>query len=85
MTNALKTLVPSTDAVAGLNHWLGESLTQKAWDLLAALAIILIGWWLSRWVVKLLDRTLVRFHVDAILRSFLRNAASASGLAALSI
>ena len=77
MTNALKTLVPSTDAVAGLNHWLGESLTQKAWDLLAAFAIILIGWWLSRWVVKLLDRTLVRFHVDAILRSFLRNAASA--------
>jgi len=47
------------------------------WNALGALALLLVGLWLSRRVVRLLDRGLARVEMDAILRGFLRNLAYA--------
>lgn len=40
---------------------------------LIAIAIAVIGIWLSRWVSRALEKLLQRFDVEIILRSFLRN------------
>lgn len=67
---------PAANAAApsfDLQQWLGAGLATKAVDLAIAIGIALVGWWLARHVGKLLDRVLLRFHVDDILRSFLRN------------
>ncbi len=66
---------PTPPAAFNFQHWLSASLADKAVDVLAALAIALIGWWLAKRVVGMLDRLLTRFHVDDILKSFLRNVA----------
>jgi small-conductance mechanosensitive channel len=46
---------------------------EWAWRGLGAVAIALVGWWLCRRVVHVLDRVLGRVEMDAILRGFLRN------------
>jgi small-conductance mechanosensitive channel len=40
-----------------------------------ALALLVVGIWISRWVARGLDRLMQRFAVEEILRSFLRNVA----------
>lgn len=50
-------------------------LTQWSVRIVGALAILLVGLWLSRHFANLLERSLSRFdRADPILRSFLRNA-----------
>ncbi|PJK13503.1 mechanosensitive ion channel protein MscS [Lysobacteraceae bacterium NML120232] len=58
-------------------QWLSANLAEKSLDALAALAIALVGWWLAKWLVRGLDRVLIRFQMDDILRNFLRNVAFA--------
>ena len=53
--------------------WLSAGLIHKAVDLGAALLILLIGWWLAKRVVKLVDRALQRMEAEEILRGFVRN------------
>ena len=43
------------------------------WRILIALALAVVGMWLARKLSRLLDRVMLRFSVDEILRSFLRN------------
>ncbi|PJK10539.1 mechanosensitive ion channel protein MscS [Lysobacteraceae bacterium NML95-0200] len=71
--------VPATPAktLFDLQAWLSAGAANKLLDLLAALAIGIIGWWLARRLIGVLDRVLLRFQVDDILRSFLRNIAFA--------
>lgn len=68
---------PAAQPSFDLQQWLSAGLLTKAIDIAAAIAIALIGWWLARHLVKVLDRVLLRFHVEDILRSFLRNIAFA--------
>lgn len=53
--------------------WLNENIADKAIDLAAALLILVIGWWLSRWTSTLVDRALERIQAEDILRGFVRN------------
>lgn len=53
--------------------WMSEGLVHTAVNLAAALAILLIGWWLARRIALLLDAALHRMDAEEILRSFLRN------------
>ncbi|RMH94861.1 mechanosensitive ion channel family protein [Lysobacter pythonis] len=69
---------PATATPTTLQHWFSANLADKALDLVAALAIALVGWWLARRLVGLLDRVLGRFQVDTILSNFLRNVAFAT-------
>jgi small conductance mechanosensitive channel len=57
---------------------LSAGLAAKAIDFAAALLIVLVGWWLARWISRLLDRSLLKMEADEILRSFLRNIAFAA-------
>jgi small conductance mechanosensitive channel len=63
-----------------------ERLAEQAmghewvWRILGAIAIALVGLWLCRRVVKLLDRVLGRLEMDLILRGFLRNLAYAAAV-----
>ncbi len=70
---------PVSESVAAFDPraWLSAGLADKAIDLAAALLIVLVGWWLARWISRLLDRSLVKMEADEILRSFLRNIAFA--------
>lgn len=54
--------------------WMSEGMADKGLDLAAALAIVLIGWWLARRVVRLADGALKRMEAEEILRGFVRNA-----------
>ncbi|MEO6155599.1 MAG: mechanosensitive ion channel domain-containing protein [Thermomonas sp.] len=58
--------------------WLSAGLADKAIDLAAALLIVLVGWWLARWISRILDRSLVKMEAEEILRTFLRNIAFAT-------
>ena len=58
-----------------LQTWLSAGVANKLLDLLVALTIGIIGWWLAKRLIDVLDRVLLRFQVDDILRSFLRNIA----------
>ncbi len=58
--------------------WMSEGLADTAMNLAAGLAIVLIGWWLARRVVKLADAALERMEADEILRGFMRNAVFAA-------
>ena len=58
--------------------WLSAGLIDKAVDLGAALLIMLIGWWLAKRVVTLVDRALQRMQAEDILRGFVRNAVFAA-------
>jgi small conductance mechanosensitive channel len=52
----------------------GQAMEHEwVWRVLGAVALALVGWWLCRRVVKVLDRLLARVEMDAILRGFLRN------------
>lgn len=73
---APSTPAPGAVAMPDLGRWVDLNLADKALDVIGALAILVIGWWISRRLVKLLDRSMTRFHMDEILRSFLRNVAS---------
>lgn len=70
---------PATAAnpLLDFQSWLSAGAANKLIDLLAALAIGIIGWWLAKRLIDVLDRVLLRFQVDDILRSFLRNIAFA--------
>jgi small-conductance mechanosensitive channel len=59
-----------------------ELLQSGHWAarLVLAALIALLGLWLSRLLSNSLDRVLVRFEVDPILRAFLRNLAHAIGV-----
>ena len=63
-----------------------EALAERAmehewvWRLLGAIALALVGLWLCRRVVRVLDRVLSRVEMDAILRGFLRNLAYAASV-----
>jgi small conductance mechanosensitive channel len=46
---------------------------EWVWRVLGAIALALVGLWLCRRVVRVLDRVLSRVEMDAILRGFLRN------------
>ncbi|MFC3656743.1 mechanosensitive ion channel [Xanthomonas hyacinthi] len=46
----------------------------------AALAVLLVGLWLSRWLANLLPKAMGRVGVDMMLTSFLRNVAYAVGI-----
>lgn len=58
--------------------WMSEGLADKAIDLAAALAILLVGWWLARRLVRLADGALERMEAEDILRGFVRNAVFAA-------
>ncbi len=58
--------------------WLSAGMVDKAIDLAAALMIVLVGWWLARWISRLLDKSLVKMEADEILRGFVRNAVFAA-------
>ncbi|MDI1253417.1 mechanosensitive ion channel domain-containing protein [Thermomonas sp.] len=71
---------PIAKSAAGFDPraWLTAGLADKAIDFVAALLIVLVGWWLARWISRLLDKSLVKMEADEILRSFLRNIAFAA-------
>jgi small-conductance mechanosensitive channel len=50
---------------------------EWVWRVLGAIALALVGLWLCRRVVRVMDRLLARVEMDAILRGFLRNLAYA--------
>ena len=74
MTNPIAKTAAAFDPRA----WLSAGLADKAIDFAAALLIVLVGWWLARWITRLLDRSLVKMEAEDILRSFLRNLAFAA-------
>ncbi len=54
--------------------WLQAAFTHEwAWRIVGALGIVMVGVWLARWASRLLDRLMLRFGVEGILRNFLRN------------
>jgi small conductance mechanosensitive channel len=53
--------------------WMSAGLATKATDLVVAVLIMLVGWWLALRVANLLDAALQRMDAEEILRSFLRN------------
>jgi small conductance mechanosensitive channel len=56
----------------------GQAMAHDwVWRVLGAIALALVGLWLCRRVVRVLDRLLGRVEMDAILRGFLRNLAYA--------
>ncbi|MDQ3159526.1 MAG: mechanosensitive ion channel family protein [Pseudomonadota bacterium] len=59
-------------------EWLSAGVVDKAIDLAAALLIVLVGWWLARWLSNLLDKSLLKMEADEILRGFVRNAVFAA-------
>lgn len=71
---------PVTDSAAAFDPraWLSAGVADKAIDLVAALLIVLVGWWVARWISRILDRSLVKMEAEEILRSFLRNIAFAA-------
>lgn len=74
MTNPVTETAKAFDPRA----WLSAGLIDKAVDLGAALLIMLIGWWLAKRVVNLVDRALQRMEAEEILRGFVRNAVFAA-------
>ena len=65
--------------------WLEAALGTSAvhlWLLKLGLAVALLafGIWIARWVARGIDRLMLRFDVEEILRSFLRNVAYGIGL-----
>lgn len=78
MQHVPTTTAPPSPAGFDFQQWLSAGLADKTVDLLAALAIAFIGWWLAKRLVGVLDRVLTRFNVDEILKSFLRNVAFAA-------
>ncbi|MGV8921932.1 MAG: mechanosensitive ion channel family protein [Thermomonas sp.] len=71
---------PVAEAAAAFDPraWLSAGLIDKAVDLGAALLIMLVGWWLARRLVNLVDRALQRMQAEDILRGFVRNAVFAA-------
>lgn len=71
-------LAQAVDKIVHLDYHevLSGLLSQLVWvglKLLLALAIYFVGRWIVRRIVRLLDITFEKRHVDASLRSFLRN------------
>jgi len=65
--------------------WLESALGASAvhlWllKLGIAVALLVVGIWIARWVSRGIDRLMQRFEVEEILRSFLRNVAYGIGL-----
>lgn len=71
---------PVAEAAAAFDPraWLSAGLIDKAVDLGASLLIMLVGWWLARRLVNLVDRALQRMQAEDILRGFVRNAVFAA-------
>jgi small-conductance mechanosensitive channel len=63
--NSALNFVEQAAALALSHRWV--------WHLLIGIAFAVIGLWLARWLARALDRVMIRFHVEPILRSFLRN------------
>lgn len=64
-----------------VESWVQTAFTHEwAWRILIALCIVVLGAWSSRWLSRILDRGMLRFGVEGILRNFLRNLAYAVAL-----
>jgi small conductance mechanosensitive channel len=62
---AVADFIEQAGALALGHRWL--------WHLLLGVVFALVGLWIARWWARVLDRVMLRFQVEAILRSFLRN------------
>jgi small conductance mechanosensitive channel len=60
-------------------------LVDWLWRIGIACAIAGIGWWLSKLLSRALDRLLLRFGVEQILRDFLRGLAHAIGIVVVAV
>ena len=69
------------DAFAWLEHALGAGVLHL-WLLKLGIAVglLVVGRWIALWVARGIDRLMLRFQVEEILRSFLRNVAYGIGL-----
>jgi small conductance mechanosensitive channel len=59
---------------------LGAISHEWVWRLLVGIGIAVAGYYLAKGLARLLDKLMLRFHVDAIMRNFLRNLAYAIAL-----
>jgi small conductance mechanosensitive channel len=59
---------------------LGAISHEWVWRILVGLGIAIVGYYLAKTLARMLDRLMLRLHVDEIMRSFLRNLAYAVAL-----
>lgn len=59
---------------------LGAVSHEWVWRILVGLGIAVVGYYLAKALARMLDRLMLRLHVDEIMRSFLRNVAYAVSL-----
>ena len=61
--------------------WMLAAVSQDwAWRALVGIAIAIAGYFLAKLLARMLDGLMLRFHVDEIMRNFLRNLAYAIAL-----
>jgi small-conductance mechanosensitive channel len=64
-----------------LERGLGVALAHEwLWRIALALGLLVVGAWLARRLSRVLDRVMLRFGVEDILRNFLRNLAYATAM-----
>ncbi len=59
---------------------LGAISHEWVWRILVGLGFAIVGYYLAKALARMLDRLMLRLHVDEIMRSFLRNVAYAVAL-----
>ena len=59
---------------------LGAISHDWVWRALVGIGIAIAGYYLARMLARMIDRLMLRFHVDEIMRSFLRNMVNAIAL-----
>lgn len=79
MSTALPLNPTRLEGLLGKIQW-NELLTAWGIKIAAALAVLLVGMWLARWLANLLPKAMGRVGVDIMLTSFLRNVAYAVGI-----
>ncbi|WP_094745837.1 mechanosensitive ion channel family protein [Vaginella massiliensis] len=68
--NLQETLELTTEELFSIPKFLIEKISAFGWSLVTAVLVLIIGFWITSWIMKLIEKRMIKRNVDLSIRSF---------------
>lgn len=68
--NLQEALELTTEELFSIPKFLIEKISAFGWSLVTAVLVLIIGFWITSWIMKLIEKRMIKRNVDLSIRSF---------------